>query len=195
MRHENGVRTASVYLADTLQNGAGYSVELAQGPKLQQALESLRTQVANQWEAPTHAECDTSCADCLRSWDNRFIHALLDWRLALDVADLSLGLPLNLDRWLPLAEPAAERFVTAYQDPLEDLGQTNVMSVAGLTAIQVGTKAVVLGHPLWYQDAKFWNAAQKAAAATLKAHGLQVIMSDIRRCRLQPDRLFQLVAS
>ena len=49
--------------------------------------------------------------------------------------------------------------------------------------------------PRWYQDAKFWNAAQKAAAATLKAHGLQVIMSDIRRCRLQPDRLFQLVAS
>lgn len=195
VRHENGVRTASVYLADTLQNGAGYSVELAQGPKLQQALESLRTQVANQWEAPTHAECDTSCADCLRSWDNRFIHALLDWRLALDVADLSLGLPLNLDRWLPLAEPAAERFVTAYQDPLEDLGQTNVMNIASLTAIQVGTKAVVLGHPLWYQDAKFWNAAQKAAAATLKAHGLQVIMSDIRRCRLQPDRLFQLVAS
>lgn len=191
VRHHDGVRTCLVYLADTLQNGAGYSIELSQGPKLEMAIDGLTTVVAEQWEHSTHETCDSSCADCLRSWDNRFVHALLDWRLALDVADLSLGRELRTDRWLSLAEPAAERFVKAYRDPLD--GAADIMEASGLRAITAGRRAIVLGHPLWYQDAQSWNPQQRSAAARLEARGLHVLMSDVRRCRLQPDKVFQLL--
>lgn len=190
-RHENGVLTASVYLADTLQNGAGYSVELAEGPRLELALLSLSGDMATEWEAPDHIGCDSSCADCLRSWDNRFIHALLDWRLALDVADLTLGSELKLDRWLPLARPAAERFCAAYHEPLDEAA--SVTETAGLVAIVAGRQAVILGHPLWRQDPKAWNPQQKRAARELQKQGLSVTMSDIRRCQLHPDKIFELL--
>lgn len=188
-RHENGILTASVYLADTLQNGAGYSVELAEGPKLHKALLSLSDDLAIRWKQPDHVSCDTACADCLRAWDNRFVHGLLDWRLALDVADLGLGRELNPERWMPLAEPAARRFADAYQEPLE--GRPEIMAVEGLLVVASHRRAVVLGHPLWRHDAQGWNRQQRQAVRSLEKRGLAVSMSDVRRCMIHPDRLFQ----
>lgn len=195
IRNEHDVQTAVVYLADTLANGAGYAVELAQGPKLDLALEGLITSVAPQWESADHASCDTSCADCLRSWDNRFLHASLDWRLALDVTELSMGHALNLSRWFSLAQAAAHRFVSAYNEPLEEFGRSDIGVAAGVAYIKVGNKALILGHPLWRQDKPSWNDMQKQAAGALERQGLKVIMSEVRQLRLQPDKLFQLIAS
>ena len=191
-RHENGILTASVYLADTLQNGAGYSVELAEGPKLHRALLSLSDDLAIQWKQDDHGGCDSACADCLRSWDNRFVHGLLDWRLALDVADLGLGRELKLERWMPLAEPATRRFAEAYQEPLA--GRPQMMEVEGLLAILSHGRAAVIGHPLWRQDEEGWNRQQRKAAKRLERLGVTASMSDVRRCMIQPDRLFQQLA-
>ena len=188
-RHENGILTASVYLADTLQNGAGYSVELAEGPKLHKALLSLSDDLAVRWEHPDHASCDSSCADCLRAWDNRFVHGLLDWRLALDMADLGLGRELKLERWMPLSEPSANRFAEAYQEPLE--GRPEILQVEGLLVVACHGRAAILGHPLWRQDAPGWNRQQRKAAKALEKQGMAVAMSDVRRCMVHPDRLFQ----
>nr|WP_255436478.1 DEAD/DEAH box helicase [Tessaracoccus sp. MC1756] len=188
-RHENGLLTSSVYLADTLQNGAGYSAELAEGPKLHKALVSLSVDIASRWEEDSHIGCDTACADCLRAWDNRFAHAFLDWRLALDVSDLAQERELNLARWAPLAVPAARRFVHAYEEPLE--GLADVEEVEGLVTVIAKGRAAVLGHPLWRQDPPGWNKQQSQVAKKLERRGLTVRMSDIRRCMIHPDRLFQ----
>lgn len=190
-RRENGVLTASVYLADTLQNGAGYSVELADESKLRGIMESLSAEIGAAWSARDHSACDSSCADCLRSYDNRFLHALLDWRLALDVADLALGGELDLARWSTLADRAAKQFRRAYGEPLG--GGVAVMREAGLTVIGHEGRAVVLGHPLWRQDEDGWNGRQTEAARGLAAAGWSVAMSDIRRCRIHPDKLFAVL--
>lgn len=187
-RHEEGLRTALVYLADTLQNGAGYSIELADEGKLQNVLLVLSREMSQRWEQEEHLSCDATCADCLRAWDNRLVHGLLDWRLALDVADLALGEDLKLERWAAQARSAAQRFAHAYKDPLG--GIPEIREVGGLLALVSGRKAVILGHPLWRRDENGWNPQQRDAVQQLKGLGLEVRMSDIRRCWIHPDRLF-----
>lgn len=53
---------------------------------LQLVLDDILTNMATKYEAENHATCSASCSDCLRSYDNRRLHGVLDWRLALDLA-------------------------------------------------------------------------------------------------------------
>lgn len=189
-----GIRTAAVYLADTLENGAGYAVELAQGSILRRALAAIADGLSVQWQAHDHSACDSSCADCLRSWDNRFVHGLLDWRLALDVADLALGRRLNLDRWLDLAADSAANVAKVYGPTLEEDGhQVEIMEAGALTAVVAGRRAVLLGHPLWSRQRRL-NRLQTDATRALERRGLTVFMSDVRESRRSPDRIFSLLA-
>jgi DEAD/DEAH box helicase domain-containing protein len=186
----DGTRTASVYVADSLENGAGYAVELAQGPRLQAVLETIVNDVAVRWGSDDHVTCDGSCPDCLRSWDNRHLHALLDWRLALDVAELAAGSRLTVARWFDLAERAVDRFVHAFGGALESL---EVIEVGGLLGVQHGQRAVVFGHPLWRADEEAWNEGQVIAAGLLRERGLDVRMSDVRRLRARPEGVYGLL--
>lgn len=185
--------TAAVYLADTLENGAGYAVELAQGPVLRRALSAIADGLSRQWEDHGHEACDSSCADCLRSWDNRFVHGLLDWRLALDVADLALGRRLDLDRWLGLAADSAANFAKVYGPTLEEDGhRVDIVEAGSLTAVVAGRRAVLLGHPLWSRLHRL-NRLQSDATRALERRGLTVFMSDVRESRRTPDRIFGLL--
>ncbi|WP_207547057.1 DUF1998 domain-containing protein, partial [Mycolicibacterium fortuitum] len=92
----------AVFLADTAENGAGYAVELGRTELFATMLKSALDELSSVWEQKEHAEnCDTSCPDCLRSYNNAQRHALLDWRLALDVLELVIGEPFTASRSLP----------------------------------------------------------------------------------------------
>jgi len=184
-------RTASVYVADTLENGAGYAVELARGPRLEAVLRAILGSVADRWTAPDHLSCDVSCPDCLRSWDNRRLHPLLDWRLALDVAELAAGRELTLNRWLADAPRLARNFVEAFGGALEG---AVVVEDAELVALRAGTKAAVIGHPLWRREEQLWTPEQEAAAAVMRGHGLKVSMIDVRQLRNQPESVYGILA-
>lgn len=181
-----GTRTASVYLADTLENGAGYAVELARPEHLEAVLAGVLGSVAGVWESPAHATCDDSCPDCLRSWDNRHLHSALDWRLALDVTELALGKPLSTERWLGLARPLADRFASAYALALDDL---RVEEAGNLTTIRCGSRAVVVGHPLWRID-DLLTSEQQEAIRDLESQGITPVLSDVRRLRNRPESLY-----
>ena len=89
-----------IYLADTLENGAGYATYFGRPA----AIDELRTSMAgliNKWEE--HAErCDSACYACLRDWGNQRFHPLLDWRLAADAWDLIDRGVAARDRWADL---------------------------------------------------------------------------------------------
>jgi DEAD/DEAH box helicase domain-containing protein len=189
-RRVDETRTASVYVADTLENGAGYAVELARGPRLKAVLEAILGNVGGRWASASHEFCDASCPDCLRSWDNRHLHSLLDWRLALDVAELAYGRQLSLERWLGQSERLARQFVDAYQGALEDVV---VGTVGSLLTLQTSDKAAIIGHPLWRRDEPFWNEAQEEAARALMGQGLHVGMSDVRELRYRPESLYRML--
>ncbi|MFF4124204.1 Zn-binding domain-containing protein [Microbispora rosea] len=86
------------FLADTLDNGAGYSTHLASSPEeLEKYLQRVEEYVAD-LELPQHAlECNASCYQCLRDYTNMTAHALLDWRLARDLLNILRGRNLDID--------------------------------------------------------------------------------------------------
>jgi Lhr-like helicase len=83
-----------VYLADALANGAGYSRHLAEPAVLDTLLRDIaagpesRTLRGMREHFTEPDRCGASCYFCLLSYENLRYHGLMDWRLALDVADL-----------------------------------------------------------------------------------------------------------
>src|SRR6266540_4001965 len=159
--------TRQVFLADSLENGAGYAAYLGQLDVLEHA---LRVAASSNWiEDERHSrECTQSCPACLRSYDNRYLHPVLDWRLALDMLDLVRGKELAVNRWLSLGRKMAHHFADAFSFE-GDL--TAVELDAGLYGITCSTtgRGVLLGHPLWSQKEVWFTRDQASAAQALRS--------------------------
>lgn len=104
-----------VYLADALANGAGYCRHLAEPGVLErlvrdmaqdersQSLRGMRDHFANP------GRCAASCYFCLLSYENLRNHALMDWRLAMDVVDVCARGTIDVTptaRWAPRLDVA-----------------------------------------------------------------------------------------
>ena len=184
----DGHRTAAVFVADALENGAGYAIELAKG-RLDGVLNQLVDGNGRVWTSRDHIDCDSSCPDCLRSWDNRHIHGSLDWKLALDVGELALGRPLDVRRWMDLAPRGVESFKAAFTSALSEGLQ--VREVEGLQVLISGEKACAIGHPLWATGVDLLNPAQSSVQ---REFGNDLLWSDVRSLQNRPDRIFALLA-
>lgn len=173
------VQTEQVFVADTLENGAGYSRWASRPSNMERALTRMARDLTHKWEDPAHAnECDRSCPDCLRSYANRFIHGMLDWRLALDMCDLVLGKELDLSRWL---EGPEDRAAQAFKELCDATGVALEVDYAdGLTALVSGERALVLGHPLWHTREGLWQPRQYGARNELRAKGVEARFVDAR---------------
>jgi DEAD/DEAH box helicase domain-containing protein len=169
-----GTYTARIFMADALENGAGYATHIGT-PKFFRGLqESLLSYGIERFSAEKHAsKCDTSCPDCLRSYENRLVHALLDWRLAIDVSELAAQHSLNTSRWFDridaLARPALET-LEHYGATLNKYGELNGIFLPSTK------KIALLGHPLWSIHQDYFNPVQATAfiEATDKVTGLGV---------------------
>lgn len=163
-----GTRTEQLFLADALENGAGYS-RMASDPKLLRTWLMSHFERENaRWAERFHSEsCDRSCPDCLRNYGNRFSHGMLDWRLALDLAEVTLGIPMNLSRWLKgIDDPVIVAFaVLARQSGME----LEITEHEGLVTICRGERGIVLGHPLWHTTEGLAQPAQHKALASLRS--------------------------
>ena len=88
-----------LFLADTIENGAGLSTHLADHPeRLQALLDGVRARASGEWEGPGHG-CESSCPRCLRDFSNQPFHPVLDWRLAADLLEVLLDGGPSRDRW------------------------------------------------------------------------------------------------
>lgn len=171
---------AAVFLADTAENGAGYAVELGQAAKFETLLTSTLEDLRNLWDAPEHVErCDISCPDCLRAYDNSRRHALLDWRLALDMLELCAGEELTVNRSLP-------QTAVWMETSAQSLMGSAVSCVEGIPAITRNGKCVLLFHPLWRLEPAYFNDAQAAAFAEAEDSFESVAVEDIRSFRRNP---------
>jgi hypothetical protein len=172
-----------VFLSDTLENGAGYATHIGTPAATQELLEMIAQPTAREFHdrlvAHPHAGvCDTSCPDCLRSYSNLAYHNLLDWRLAVDMAQLALdpNVPLLLSspRWSRVADLAAITLEAARP------GYGRI-TVAGLPALTNGVEAIIVTHPLWRTDRALLGP-ELAAAWDEAERG--------RRLRVDPQRSF-----
>lgn len=173
--------TKQLYVADALENGAGYSRHICDPDRLRALIRTHYEDVKTNWHDQSHADCDRSCPDCLRNYNNRFLHASLDWRLALDLAELVLGDPLDTSRWLGKAGHLGQRFADLcnYHE-----GNVRVEQADGLVAVSSGSRqSLVLSHPLWHTREGLSQDIQKNAKLMLEANhgaGVKVDFVDIR---------------
>lgn len=172
-----GEPTARVFLADSLDNGAGYAVEIAKPANFLALLRTTRKTLKDMYEDVEHASCSTSCPDCLRSWDNQRLHGVLDWRLALDMLDLCAGDDLYLPRWFERrTELESVTRSIGVDCEVISVGSMNIPVVL-FSEEKVG---VVMGHPLWFRDSARIDSRREIAIneAKLELPGYRLSISD-----------------
>ena len=86
-------RELQIYIADSLDNGAGYASKYAHAEEFNKLLETIRIYFVNKLlTRKAHLNsCYTSCYKCIRNYENRRFHTELDWRLGLDLIGIMLG--------------------------------------------------------------------------------------------------------
>jgi hypothetical protein len=133
---------SQIFLADSLENGAGYCTHLGAPPQFGRLVDEAELYVRS-LERPSHSgPCDSSCYDCLREYGNMAYHPLLDWRLGSDMLDLMQGRPLRLDAWQPIEQRLVESFARNFANvEARRLGN-------GMAAALMEQAAVICVHPL-----------------------------------------------
>jgi len=132
------VARGEIFLADDLENGAGYATHLGQAEIFSELLDECSLYVKDTLEKQTHImDCDASCYDCLRDYHNMAYHPLLDWRLARDMLSLIRGCDLDYSEWTGLQDRAAKTFAA-------DFGGSGISLPTGAPAVSFDDRMIVL---------------------------------------------------
>ena len=134
----DGDVTAEVFLADMLENGAGYARRIAEN--LATVLDLARELAQEHSDHNGEGACDSSCYRCLRDYSNSRWHALLDWRLGSDLLDLLQGQSLDLTRHNVRDRRAATAVGADFDFEVREVGGVQVLSTK--------QKRIALLHPL-----------------------------------------------
>ena len=149
--------------------------------------EALR--LARSFEDDPHAaRCRGSCPRCLRSYDNRWLHPALDWRLALDVAELAVGESLREERWLGSVPEAVDGFVGSYAGaPLEAVRLGSLHGILHKSERRVS----FVSHPLWPWEAEYYSETQAEAQVGAEVElGAETASFDAYSFERLPSRVF-----
>ena len=94
----------SIFIADNLDNGAGYSSNYSSKDEFLELLKYAEMKLVSDFKHSAHASrCFSSCYDCLRQYSNRYSHSDLDWRLGWDLASYlmkgTISIGLQSEHW------------------------------------------------------------------------------------------------
>lgn len=188
----DGTPATFAFLADTLENGAGFSTHLGSPGFLHEFLAAVGDYIKNDLEEASHANnCSSSCYRCLRDYGNMAYHALLDWRLARDLFRLLQGEPLMIDS---AAEAAAiERWGRAYN-------ATSIRSTVPATRYNSpsdGSFAVIARHPFEASEETLISPRLAEAMAEIEANEENldgVVFVDSFTLDRDPRRVLKLIS-
>jgi hypothetical protein len=159
-------RYFEIYLTDTLENGAGYCAHLGEPSTFEELiLKPLMPGGSAFHRLVKHGEeCDSSCYDCLRDYGNAGEHALLDWRLGLDLLQIAVApVPSAPDLngyWDSVVSLAGHSLQKA-------LSGSALKYASGLTCVvHDNSLRCVLTHPFWplYHEAA-WHLADQVGVS------------------------------
>ena len=156
-----------IFISDSLENGAGYATIIASERVTLKILNQINEDTKRIFEGNTHSKnCDSSCPDCLRSYENRKNHAYLDWRLALDMTEVALGFNYDDTRWLKDSEKFALRLISSFEHlgyKFEIIQSNRLFGIVN----EADSKGIFFTHPLWNSAQVFWNDEQQQAYSEL----------------------------
>ena len=91
-------------------------------------------------------ECTSSCYDCIRDFSNQSLHAVLDWRLGLDLGHLAddprAEIGFNVEYWKGYIS-------TTILNILKLQGYTATFKEGLVTGLDQSGKKYCIVHPLW----------------------------------------------
>jgi len=191
--HSEGV-TGAAFLADSLANGAGYATYLGKNPRqLMQAAQELAEDF-QEHARPTDG-CDSSCYRCLRDHSNAAYHALLDWRLAVDLLHLGTGDPIDHREGDRLGEMLTRDFC-------RDFGWEATGAADMPTAIDTAftpNLAMVVTHPLERQHAplpsRLADAQQELNSRVVAGYPTQVAFASTYQLVRRPGVVWSWLVS
>jgi hypothetical protein len=183
-----GQVVGQVFLSDSLENGAGYSTYFGHPAEAEALLRFVTgdgdTTFYAPLVAPAHAgTCQTSCPDCLRDFSNLAYHNILDWRLGLDLARLSLDPAATIDFSVPYWQGVDAAMAGPYFAAMP--GWQHI-TLAGLPAGRHGNQIEIISHPLWCTDPNHLGPIPAAAYAQAAASGAQVTFKSIFEVARRP---------
>ncbi len=185
----NGESVPFAFIADTLENGAGFSTHLGRQPILGELTQQLHEHLDRLAE-PDHAgSCSASCYRCLRDYGNMAYHALLDWRLARDLLEVLESGRLTIDA---AVETAALR-TWSYGYAASPL--TNVPGAVRFTHPRLGDHVLIVRHPLEASEKAFIGdrLAEVMAEAEVEAQSVQgIVFADTFTLDRDPGKVFEL---
>ncbi|MHA7286575.1 DEAD/DEAH box helicase [Arthrobacter sp. MDT3-44] len=160
---KDGRTTTFAFLADTLENGAGFSSHLGKPDILPEYLVDIDTYL-DELAGEHSIECSSSCYRCLRDYSNMAYHALLDWRLAKDLKTVLDGRELTIE--LDQHRHAINNWAKVYNAPILE----NKFAACALWESPAeGRIAVILRHPLESGEANLMSNRLTEATAQLNA--------------------------
>lgn len=147
---------AEIFFVEKLENGAGYCNFLS-GRKYKEIPKkaiidplNLGGDIYEQLVSEEHAgECASSCYDCIRDYSNQTVHGLLDWRLGLDLARLSMDKNATIDftvnYWMPHIKNTVKPL-------LENLGYTVEHHNNIVLGVNANGDNILVVHPFWSEE-------------------------------------------
>jgi Lhr-like helicase len=135
-----GVHVPQVFLADAIENGAGFTTFLRNQIRFAQLVDDTLTLATTTWEDSTRHECGASCPGCLRDWSNTPYHPLLDWRLATDLLEVLVHGTVQRDRWDVVRGRAVDKVAADFNWRVIERGQRPVLDT--------GSALICVVHPL-----------------------------------------------
>lgn len=158
------------FLADVLENGAGYCTFLGQDENLAALFSHVEAFMS---ELQSHSNagdiCDSSCYECLRDYRNMPYHPLLDWRLAVDLGSLACNSTLDVDRYKDQAAGLADKFAAGFP------GWTT-FEVNGLSGVkdEEDEQAFLVIHPLENQHRDYFSERVAEAVLEVESQGFEL---------------------
>jgi hypothetical protein len=134
-----------LFLADSIENGAGFVTWLVEPQRFSELLDGTRGLMAD-WADPALHACEGSCPSCLRDWSNTPFHPILDWRLAADLLEILTDGRPSVDRWAGIRDAAVRGVCDDFGWTVLDGGSRPVLDCRD------GSRVCVV-HPLEAVDA------------------------------------------
>jgi hypothetical protein len=184
--------TMLAFIADTLENGAGFSTHLGEDDVFAKLVEDRISSYLRELEDPAHAaECAASCYRCLRDYSNMAYHALLDWRLARDLLTVIRAGRLDIE------ETREAQILGSWAQAYNAELVADLPCAAAVWDSPIDGQVVVLAkHPLEASEKTFM--AQRLADALAEAEdrypdAAAIVFADTFTLDRSPGRVVELV--
>ena len=147
--HINKEQNGEVFLVERLENGAGYCNYLSGRIHQEVPYKALIEPFLHESElykfltdSERHlSQCSSSCYDCLRDFYNQKHHGILDWRLGLDLARITIDIATFID--------FSSSYWRNYVYNLASSFQSYEEVDSNLFIVKNRGKKILIVHPFW----------------------------------------------